>query len=421
MLAESNLLRGYAYPSRSADACKLSLIKSTANFKVIPEPEGLRVAAEKAADRGAKASIPEWFQRFRIPKYYDVACAIFQLNEDANAGYPYCLDGMKKQPFARMNKDDVVAHVQLRIAALMLTPLSEIEAMTAVQLVQAGLVDPTAVIEKNEPTKVEKLREGRARNVICGSVIDELIDRLVFGDLNKAQIRHWGDVPSCIGLGFTEEKIAEIHLAMVYLFLEGSAQPLRSSDVKGFEFSIQRWGFRGDWIRRCRALGVPEDHPFAQLMWKRMICIMRSVYVFTDGTMYAQIVDGWQKSGEINTSSTNTAVREIDAYLVGAEAARAAGDDCIETEVENAVEKYAAIGVTIKTYDLASPDRFEFCSHLFRRDGPPIPLNAPKSFFKLCCEEPDEQKIRQVISQFQHAPELREFLRLFTRHYRPVG
>jgi hypothetical protein len=226
-----------------------------------------------------------------------------------------------------------VEMVQTRLAALRAVDADYLDSLTAEEKVQQGFVDPAAVIEKNEPHKLAKLAEGRQRNVICFSVIDEAIDRLLFGVLDKAQIDKWGEVPSCIGLGFTDSKIEEIMYAMFELQMESGNKKLRSSDVRGFEFSIQKFGFRGDWIRRCAAMGLNEEHWFAQLMWKRMLCTMHAVFVFTDGIMYAQTVKGWQKSGSKTTSSTNTAVREIDVYLVDEQSeCRVAGDDCVETE-----------------------------------------------------------------------------------------
>lgn len=178
---------------------------------------------------------------------------------------------------------------------------------------------------------------------------------------------------------------------------------------------MQEWGFKADWLRRAECYDLEEDHWFSKLMWKRHICVMRAMYVFTDGVVWVQTVDGWQKSGGLNTSSTNTGVREIDANLVEAEAARVAGDDAVETEVEDAVEKYRKIGVKLKTYDECTKDKFEFCSHLFETGKPPIPLNAVKAFYKLCCEGPTEEKIRQIVEQFLHAPQMRAFLVQFSR------
>lgn len=282
-----------------------SLKISTSKFRVIPEPKGLRDAAFKAARLGAKAPAPEWVKDL-IPTHHDVVSTYLEMNEDANAGYPYSVEGQKKVEWARHNHVEAVKRVQLRIAALRAVDVDVLDSMSAVELVRAGFVDPTAVIEKNEPTSIQKLEEGRPRNVICGSCVDESIDRLLFGPLNKAQIESWGDVPSCIGLGFTSEGVKQICWSMMQLCFESRGKPLASSDVSGWEFSMQRWHFRADWIRRCAASGVDEASDYAQIMWKRMICIFRSVYVFTDGTMWAQTVDGWQKSGKINTSSTNT-------------------------------------------------------------------------------------------------------------------
>jgi hypothetical protein len=405
----------YVYPLRSGKACLSSLLVSVSGFEPIPEPPGLLDAALEVAACTAPGVVPSWFVE-EVPARSDVSDVVLGLNDDSSPGYPYCLSGLKKQGYARENFEDVVALVQCRIRLLSLVDLDSLEAMSPSDLVRRGFVDPMLVIEKNEPLKVDKFLQGKQRNIIACSVIDEIIDKLLFGPLNKNQVDRWGDISSCIGLGFTEDGIRKIFTAMLYLGLESGGKPLASSDVSGFEFCVQKWGYKGDFLRRCAALGITPDHPFARLMWARMLCVMSSVFVFTNGDVVAQSFPGWQKSGTTNTSSTNTAIRLLLAFLVGSAAARAAGDDCVEAQVPDAVQRYAALGVKIKSYDACTPDDFEFCSHRFVRGHPPEPLNALKSFYKLCCETPTFEKLKQVFTVFLHSKEMVAFATWFSRN-----
>lgn len=59
----------------------------------------------------------------------------------------------------------------------------------------------------------------------------------------------------------------------------------------------------------------------------------------------------------------------------------AAGDDSVESYVDNAVESYKALGFTIKDYQQVDKG-FEFCSRWYEK-GFSFPLNLNKTFMNL--------------------------------------
>jgi len=76
----------------------------------------------------------------------------------------------------------------------------------------------------------------------------------------------------------------------------------------------------------------------------------------------------------------------------------AMGDDCVETFVPEAVEKYAALGHTMKFYETKN-DALEFCSHVFKKSERPYPVNWDKTLFRLL-SQPDSLQNRETFVQF---------------------
>lgn len=76
------------------------------------------------------------------------------------------------------------------------------------------------------------------------------------------------------------------------------------------------------------------------------------------------------KSGSYCTSSSNSRIRCLMAELIGSPWCIAMGDDSVEGFVDNAREKYEALGHTCKDYVPCSTDSdgslqsVNFCSHL---------------------------------------------------------
>jgi len=389
----------------------------------VPAPAVLQQAESLLASQAPRADPPAWWASTGIPAFHDVAHVVLEMNPDANAGHPYSQDGLKKQAWAEANIEVFVSLVQMRIAALGSVDPADLRLRTPRECVDACLVDPFAVIEKNDPHSEAKLASGMHRLVLCASVVDEAVDRLLFGAMHKAFAAEWGQFWSCIGVGFDDEDVVRV-VECFERVAGGPGCPLVSSDVQGFEYSRQSWHFEAFARLWCSVHGMPSDCWVSRVVVARLILLSKGVYVFTDGLVLEQIVDGWQKSGCFITSDFNTATRSLDAFAVGLmsgahKSVAAAGDDAGETPSPQLVEAYASLGVTIKEFKVESSSSFKFCSHQFSESGPPVPLNAPKAFFKLMAEGCGPAEFRQVVTQFFRSAETPRFLEVFKRAGRP--
>lgn len=249
--------------------------------------------------------------------------------------------------------------------------------MTPQQLVELGLTDPVRVFVKDEFHSTRKVEQERWRLIFAVSLHDQLIERLLCGDQNDLEIANWMSHPSAPGLGLSDDQQLSALYARV---MEAKGEdPLAEADVTGWDWSVQKWELLKEAEFRARLGSFSKTA--AHCLTVRSHCLCESVYAMPDGSLLELLFGGVQKSGCYNTSSTNSRLRVFVAFLVGAQWAIAMGDDCLEQFVENAREKYAALGHPLKMYVEKDSD-FEFCSTLFSSKGA-WPVDGTKTLCKL--------------------------------------
>lgn len=285
-----------------------------------------------------------------------------------------------------------------------------------VLLVQQGLCDPVRLFVKDEPHNVAKLSEGRVRLIMSVSLVDQLIERLLYTEQNKAEIKAWTDIPSKPGIGLHDGGIDAILDSVVPHYSEAA-----EADVSGFDWSVQEWELNADAEMRIKLAFAPNKESrvvFDSLVRGRTYCLARTLYSLSDGRLIAQRRPGVQLSGSFNTSSTNSRIRALLTRLVGARWCIAMGDDCVESYVEGAIKRYNELGHTVKFYKKCEDNRFEFCSQIFdveKRKAWPASLD--KMLVRLLSHrQPSEEEKLGLIAQFlyeaRHSPELQEALHM---------
>lgn len=231
------------------------------------------------------------------------------------------------------------------------------------ELVSMDLVDPIKVFVKNEPHPSEKIRQGRFRLIMAVSIVDQVVSRLLHGDINKAEIRAWTHVPCCPGIGFNttefgDNKVDQFLSKREVLLRSG---PIVSTDMSGFDWTCQAV----DHFMVCalRADVYNLSTTWTEMASKQEYLLMRTPLVLSDGTfvMRNQSCMGIQLSGKYMTSAGNSAIRI--ALALGD--CIAMGDDGLESEIPGLKEYYLSQGMRVKTITTKSGGEFEFCSHIY--------------------------------------------------------
>jgi hypothetical protein len=286
----------------------------------------------------------------------------------------------------------------------------DISDLCAIELVKLGYCDPVRVFTKQEPHSTSKIRTGRMRQIFAVSIVDQLVERLLCADQNKREIALWDKIPSAPGLGLSDDNQLKGLYERIQI-LRGDT-PAAEADIEGWDWSMKEWQMQ--WEAKARATLGNFSERTTLILKNRYHCVAHSVYTMPDAKLVVLKEAGVQLSGCYNTSSTNSRLRVLIAYLIGARWALAMGDDCVEDSVVDAQERYLALGHRVKMYNERT-DEFEFCSNLFTDRGA-WPVDGTKTLFRLL----EQRKISpELIAQFRqemrNSPRLHEFLQSVER------
>lgn len=254
---------------------------------------------------------------------------------------------------------------------------TDLEGKTAGELIDGGFSDPLKVIVKNELHSQKKLKEGRVRLIMIESFLDQLIERFLFSDQNRAEILQHESLPSKPGMG-----LHDLGLASLLSNMKELTNPT-ASDAKAFDWSVEWWHLKLDAEVRIRCAGLDPDSPLAKGYRNRMWCMAMSRFVFADGQTYDQTEPGVMKSGSFVTAATNSRIRHEISFLVhgavgggGRRLSVTMGDDCVESNPKglSLAEAYRPYGLQIEEAEV-----LEFCSHDFTEANLFFPQGWAKS------------------------------------------
>jgi len=281
------------------------------------------------------------------------------------------------------------------------------------ELVLIGACDPVRLFVKQEPHKIAKIQTKRFRLISSVSLIDQLVERVLFGVQNRVEISMWEMIPSKPGIGLTDEMAKKVFLNTR---MASSLGPLAEADISGWDWSVQAWELEADVeirIQLCKGLHSCASNA----MRARMFCLANSVFSFSDGHMIAQVYPGLMKSGSYLTSSSNSRMRVFDHYVLATQSptwVQAMGDDSVEVDIsrpgKSGAELYESLGKTVGMYNLCPRDAsdrvesFEFCSQRFGI-GCAVPLNWPKMLAKFVSNKDISLEIHDALmTELRHLP-----------------
>lgn len=251
------------------------------------------------------------------------------------------------------------------------------------ELVERGLCDPIRLFVKQEPHPRKKIETGRFRLIASVSLVDQLVERMVFGPQNKLEIANWETCPSKPGMGLATDQ--QIHSVWLDLKRRHNQHPAAEADISGFDWSVQDWELWADLAIRLDRGSFPPLLRRAAV--SRVYCLMNSVLQLSNGTLIEQGLPGLMKSGSYCTSSSNSRIRCLMAKLIGSPWCIAMGDDSVEGWVPDAKLRYDALGHACKEY-IPCTTRSDgqlldvnFCSHRLSDMGSEL-TSWPKSLFR---------------------------------------
>jgi hypothetical protein len=338
----------------------------------------------------------------------DIERVLLSVKGDSSPGVPYSSLGGTNAEVLKYHQPLIVDAVVDRIQRLLSI---DTEGLGSRDLIQLGLCDPVRLFVKNEPHKEAKTKAGRFRLIMSVSLVDQLVERLISSRQNRAEIMRWESIPSKPGIGLDDFSVATIWEQVAPVFKEGK---LMETDISGFDWSVQEWELRLDMEARVKLCSAGPL--LTKVMMNRVYCTAHSVFSLSDGSLIEQLDGGIQKSGSYNTSSTNSRIRVMLAYMAGSPWCIAMGDDSLEYYVPGSLEIYSHLGHDIKDHRVASQS-FEFCSHQFQ-EGVAAPVNWSKTLYRLLSQPQSkidrlgEEFVQQFCYEMRHSKELSSCLDL---------
>lgn len=295
--------------------------------------------------------------------------------------------------------------------------------------IKLGLTDPIRLFIKQEPHKREKLDIGRYRLISSISVIDQVIDKILFFNQNNFEIENWSISHCKGGLGLSTDQQQKDFYANLRQMGD-----LITSDVSGWDWNWKEWMWDMHIIKRLMEIGHTYENatqclksenfkhlqPLEKLIIFRIRALQINLLCLSDGTLITHGKVNFQKSGGYDTLNGNSFQRSALTYIIAEADSSVTGDDCAEESkdrnLNDVLDSYTKFGFKVTDLKYSKGDEpIEFCSHYLYREKA-VPQNEAKIFFKYLNSHLRYQKeqITQILNDLRNAPhgkEISSFIR----------
>nr|WPR18152.1 MAG: protease polymerase P70 [Chemarfal virus 148] len=374
------------------------------NLVAPPTDEERVEAITRTAGFYAETAVPDEFRGREVKiSRQRIRDMFVDMNMDAVSGYPYSLRWSLKGDMVEEDTELLVDLVLQRLHALDTFDPDDFDFHSNIDLVERNLMDPISIFVKGEEHTLKKIEERRMRLIMNCSIVDEVVERLLFGcqDL-KDKINCYDPCGSAGGWDWSTDEAAQRCYQSLRPWLDDAA----TNDASGWDWSLNKFLFEDELqVRKCLNKAT-EQSAWWRIARNYVNCITRSVYVLSDGTMLVTQYDGIQKSGRYTTTSSNGRMRNLVACMMGCKMSKSSGDDNLSSYHEDAVEKAKRFGIRLTDYRKVDPRQgFEFCSQIFTPEKA-IPLGCAKALRNLLGKKPDIAKLQIFRREFRHSPDI---------------
>lgn len=292
--------------------------------------------------KGCEWEIPEDFFTFEHFKR-----VVAKLDLKSSPGYPYLLQCPSNREFFQADSlGNIPAISMMRIWCMVQAQVKDRKA------------DPIRLFIKPEPHSQRKMKAGRYRLISSVSIIDQIIDHMLFDNMNEKLIENCHSTPVKTGWtpilgGWKEVPISGLH----------------STDKTCFDWTVQGWMLENELaIRKIKCKNLTKLwEELAE--WRYTELFHRPVFVTSGGHLLRQKFIGIMKSGCVNTIATNSIIQLILHRRVAVELDLeipfiwVMGDDVIQTRMDR--QFYDLLSQFIILKELST--HIEFAGYRFSR------------------------------------------------------
>lgn len=164
--------------------------------------------------------------------------------------------------------------------------------------------DPIKVFIKPEPISIKKYDEGRFRLISSVSIVDQIIDHLLFDEMNEKFYSNWVKTP--VKVGWSPIKGGWRFVPMI---------GVRATDKSAWDWTVQEWLVDIIWQYRLNMSTAPQQ--WRDLVNYRYNQLFREArFIFSNGFIIKQKFSGMMKSGCVNTIIDNSLMQIVLDILV---------------------------------------------------------------------------------------------------------
>lgn len=374
-------------PARGPDAERRSLFYQHADVVFRDVPPGFDEVLAQVADMypstqtGWAGGLRELLNSPVVERIID------SIKPESSPGYPWMqlgksnADLIKESPYTENVMQEVGDRLKLLASCdFNLRSRLSCDPLAAVRM---GLCDPVRVFIKNEPHKEKKATVGRWRIICSVSLVDQIVEKLIYWGQDDFEKNHWKLVPSKPGMGLDSD--TDLDALRQYSDVN---QLSVGSDASGFDITQPAFLVRGD--QKVRELLATDATPeWLNAGRNYTECMIHKVLITSDGKSYVRQIPGGMASGRFVTASSNSRSRGIIHAWCAKLTSRVPrfmtmGDDCVERRtlpadvLARVVYEVFGVKLTDIEDDCSS---FSFCSHRFSKSSV-VPENVEKLLIK---------------------------------------
>jgi len=331
----------------------------------------------------------------------DIVKAINSGAPDSTPGVPLNFYAGKKSFWMKQQR-----RLTLLVIARLETMLTyQYQGKNAQELMVAGFRDAVYTFVKDEPHKREKLDTGRLRIISGVSLVDNLVERVLFTRQNKLEIKLNAHLTFKPGMGLHDKGLQSLY----NWFLKCEQRfELCSTDVSAWDWSLPEWLVLME--RDYRKAVTSKSGAYALLVDAYYYGICRKVFQLPSGELFAQNIPGIQASGCYNTSSGNSHMRHMLASVVQLSLGHDSditgegcqmGDDALERYLVGMDDKYKMFGFTVKGVTVMPEKQFSFCSTVWNNNWRGSPESWQKTLFRFLFKNPVDPLYPQYCEQLR--------------------
>lgn len=281
--------------------------------------------------------------------------------------------------------------------------------------------DPIKVFVKPEPHKPEKMRQKRWRLISAVSLVDTMVDRVLFGWLGRQALQQVGKTPCLVGWS----PIRGRWRLMQYAY---ENKPVCCLDKSSWDWTVQPYMVRL-WKRFLKNMAVGAAPWWCDMVDRRFKMLFQEAeFKFSDGTIVKQAGGGIMKSGCYLTLLLNSVSQSMLHYLANYRLGKnplsyqphCVGDDTVQVSfpyLEDYVKQFEALGAKVKGFKVQH--WVEFCGFAFANNTC-FPAYWQKHLYKLRFAPNLEETLKMYQVLYANEPVMLKYLRAVARQLNPA-